>query len=67
MESVTPTKRLIGSLVFVSAVGYANHMPTMAGQPPVTMIGGKPSGQTMAIRRVDEHHYIGKPLATTQE
>jgi len=108
MKSVTATKRLIGSLVFVSAVGWASqaqaqlgvgtwirtdaqangltmtveaccngglrfifHVPAMAGQPPVTMtvdspmngaevpalIGGKPSGGTMAIMRVDEHHY----------
>jgi len=45
----------------------------MPGQPPVTMIvesrmdgteapalvGGKPSGETMAIKRVDDRHYTG--------
>jgi hypothetical protein len=47
------------------------HLPAAPGQPPVSMIvdspmngtevpalvGGKPSGQTMAIKRVDDHHY----------
>jgi len=46
-------------------------MPPMGGQPAMvltidspldgtdapTLIGGKPSGQTMAIKRVDDHHY----------
>jgi hypothetical protein len=49
------------------------HVPTAPGQPPITltvdspmdgsevpaMIGGKPSGQTMAIKRVDDRHYTG--------
>ena len=123
MKSVTATTRLIGSLVFVSAVGWANdaqaqlgvgttwvrtdaqgkgiimtveaccngglrltyHLPATACQLQVTlvvdspmtgaeaplMIGGKPSGETMAIKRVDEHHYStvvkmgGKPYGTS--
>ena len=109
MQSVTTTK-LIGSLVFVSALVSATqahaqipignwqrtdaqgaglsmtvepccsgglrltyHIPTMGNQPPITMtvdspmngtdvpalIGGKPSGETMAITRLDDHHYRG--------
>ena len=48
------------------------HVP-VPGQPPVTMtvdspfdgtdvpalVGGKPSGETMAIKRLDDHHYSG--------
>ena len=47
------------------------HVPTQRGQPAMSMVidspmngtevpalvGGKPSGQTMAIKRVDDHHY----------
>ena len=60
-------------------------IPSMGGQPASTMtvdspmngteaptlVGGKPTGQTMAIRRVDDHHYSaivmmnGKPLGTS--
>jgi hypothetical protein len=46
-------------------------IPSMGGQPASTMtvdspmngteapvlVGGKPTGETMAIRRVDDHHY----------
>ena len=59
-------------------------IPAMAGQPPMmltlhspmdgteapTLVGGKPSGQTMAIKRVDDRHYNavvkmgGKPVGT---
>jgi hypothetical protein len=59
-------------------------MPPMGGQPAMvltidspldgtdapTLIGGKPSGQTMAIKRVDDHHYTavvklnGQPMMT---
>ena len=59
-------------------------IPPMGGQPATTLtidspmdgtdaptlIGGKPSGQTMAIKRVDDRHYSavqkmgGKPTAT---
>jgi len=62
------------------------HIPPMAaGQPPMTMtvdspmdgtdvpmlVGGKPTGQTMGIKRVDPHHYSavtkmrGQPLGTS--
>lgn len=61
------------------------HIPAMGGQPPTTMtvespfdgtdvpalVGGKPSGETMAIKRVDDHHYTavvkmnGKPFGTS--
>jgi len=103
------TTRLIGSVVFLAAMSWANlahaqfgvgstwvrtdalgkgitltieacckgglrliyKIPTMGDQPAVTMtvdspmdgtevpslIGGKPSGQTMAAKRVDDHHY----------
>jgi hypothetical protein len=36
-----------------------------------TLIGGKPSGQTMAVKRVDDHHYTavvklnGQPMMTS--
>ena len=60
-------------------------MPAMAGQPPVTLtvdspmdgtevptlVSGKPSGQMMAIKRVDDRHYSaamkvgGKPFGTS--
>jgi hypothetical protein len=47
------------------------HVPAMGGQPAATMtvdspmngtdvpmlVNGKPSGQTMAIKRVDDHHF----------
>jgi hypothetical protein len=47
------------------------YVPGVPGQPPVTMtidspldgtevpvlVGGKPSGETMAVERVDERHY----------
>ena len=122
MKCAAATKQLIGSLVFVSAVGWAGqaqaqlgpgtwvrtdaqgngitmtveaccngglrliyHIPAMGGQPPVTMtvdspmngtevpalIGGKPSGETMAIKRVDDRHYSavvkmnGNPFCTS--
>jgi hypothetical protein len=59
-------------------------VPPMAGQPETTMtvdspmngteaptmVAGKPSGQTMAIKRIDDHHYSavgkvnGQPLGT---
>jgi hypothetical protein len=120
MRSVAATKRLIFSVAFLSAVGWAGqahaqllvgtwlrtdaqgigitmtvetccdgglrltyHVP-VPGQPPVTMtidspmdgtevpalVGGQPSGETMAITRVDDHHYSavakmgGKPFGT---
>ncbi len=60
-------------------------IPSMGGQPAVTMtvdspmngaeaptlVGGKPTGQTMAVKRVDDHHYSavvmmnGKPFGTS--
>jgi hypothetical protein len=60
-------------------------VPPMGGQPGATLtvdspmdgtdvptlVGGKPSGQTMAVKRVDDHHYSavvkvgGKPLGTS--
>ena len=60
-------------------------IPSMGGQPASTMtvdspmngtevpalIGGKPTGETMAIKRVDDHHYIaivkmnGQPFGTS--
>jgi hypothetical protein len=60
-------------------------IPSMGGQPASTMtidspmdgteapmlIGGKPTGQTMAIKRVDDRHYMatvkmnGKPFGTS--
>lgn len=60
-------------------------IPAMGGQPASTMtvdspmngadapvlVGGKPSGETMAIKRVDDHHYSatvkmnGKPFGTS--
>jgi hypothetical protein len=62
------------------------HIPPMNGQPAATLtvnspmdgtevpalIGGKPSGETMAIKRVDDHHFDavvkmnGKPFGTTK-
>ncbi len=64
---------------------YVYQIPATGNQPAVTMtvdspmdgtevpalIGGKPSGQTMAITRVDAHHYSaivkmhGKPFGTS--
>jgi len=61
------------------------HIPAMGGQPASTLtvespfdgtdvpalVGGKPSGETMAIKRVDDHHYTavvkmsGKPYGTS--
>ena len=61
-------------------------IPPMGGQPATTltvnspmngtevpaMIGGKPSGETMAIKRIDDHHYYtevkmnGQPFGTTK-
>ena len=61
------------------------HIPSMGGQPEGTMsvdspfngsdvptlVGGKPSGQTMAITRVDDRHYTavikmnGQPFGTS--
>jgi hypothetical protein len=60
-------------------------IPSMGGQPALTMtvdspmngteapalINGKPTGETMAIRRVDDHHYSaivkmnGQPFGTS--
>jgi hypothetical protein len=60
-------------------------IPPMGGQPATTMtvdspmngteapmlVAGKPSGQTMAIKRVDDHHYSaivkmnGQPFGTS--
>jgi hypothetical protein len=60
-------------------------IPAMGGQPAMvmtidsplngsdapTLIGGKPSGQSMAIKRVDDHHYTavvklnGQPMMTS--
>jgi hypothetical protein len=109
MKCVAARKRLIGSLAFLAAVGWATHaqaqlgvgttwlrtdkqgigitmtveaccngglrlvylIPPMGGQPAATMtvnspmdgtevptlVGGKPTGQTMAIRRLDDHRY----------
>ena len=123
MRSVAATKRLICSVAFLSAVGWANQahaqlgvgttwvrtdaqgkgitmtveaccngglrliwqIPAMANQPATTMtvnspmdgteapalVGGKPSGETMAIKRVDAHRYSavvkmnGKPFGTS--
>ena len=123
MRSVSPTRRLIGSLAFLSAVGWASqahaqlgvgttwlrtdeqgkgivlnveaccngglrliyHIPPMGGQPATTLtvdspmngtevpalVAGKPSGETMANKRVDDHHYSavvkmgGKPFLTS--
>src|SRR5207247_453985 len=47
------------------------HVPARSGQPPITLtvdspmdgtevpalVDGKPSGETMAVKRVDAHHY----------
>jgi hypothetical protein len=122
MRSVTATKRLIGGVALLSAVGWASqahaqlgvgtwvrtdaqakgltmtvepccnggfrliyHVRVGAGQPPLTLtvdspmdgtevpalVGGKPSGQTMAVTRVDAYHYSavvkmgGKPFGTS--
>ncbi len=109
MRSMAATNRLICSLAFLSAVGWASqahaqipvgnwvrtdaqangltmtveaccngglrliyHVP-ITGQPPMTvtvdspmngtevpsLVNGKPTGQTMAITRVDARHYTG--------
>ena len=114
MRSLTAPKRMICSLAFLSAVGWATQahaqfgvgstwvrtdalgkgitltieacckgglrliykIPNIGDQPAVTMtvdspmdgtevpslVGGKPSGQTMAVKRLDDHHYtaVGK-------
>ena len=123
MRSGAATKRLICSVAFLSAVGWANQaraqfgvgstwvrtdsqgkgitmtveaccngglrliyqIPPMASQPATTLtvdspmdgtaapalVGGKPSGETMAIKRVDDHHYStvvkmnGQPFVTS--
>lgn len=123
MRSLAATKRLICSVAFLSAVGWADRahaqygagstwvrtdargkgitltleaccngglrhtfqIPPMGGQPAVTMtvdspmdgtevpvlVGGKPSGETMAVKRVDDRHYSavvkmsGKPFGTS--
>jgi hypothetical protein len=110
MRSVSAAKRLIGSVAFLSALGWASQahaqlgvgtwvrtdaqgqgitmtvapccnggfrltyqIPIASGQPAMLMVvdspmdgtevpalvGGKPSGETMAIKRVDDHHYRG--------
>lgn len=61
------------------------HVPAMQGQPPTTLtvdspmdgtevpalVAGKPSGETMAVERVDDRHYRavvkmdGKPFGTS--
>jgi len=61
------------------------HVPAMGGQPATmltvdspmngteapAMVGGKPSGETMAIQRIDDRHYScvvkmgGKPFGTS--
>jgi hypothetical protein len=61
------------------------HVPSMGGQPPATLtvdspmdgtevpvlLQGKPSGETMAVKRVDGRHYSavvkmnGKPFGTS--
>jgi len=61
------------------------HLPPMGGQPAATLtvdspmngseapalVAGKPSGETMAVTRVDDHHYStvvkmgGKPFGTS--
>jgi hypothetical protein len=52
---------------------FTYHVPVGNGQPPLTMTvdlpmdgtevavqaGGKPTGQTMSVKRVDDHHYTG--------
>ena len=44
----------------------------MDGTEVPALIGGKPSGETMAIKRIDDHHYYtvvkldGKPSGTTK-
>jgi hypothetical protein len=123
MRSVPAATRLIGSVVFLSAIGWATqahaqlgagttwvrtdaqgkgitmsveaccngglrfiwHIPSMGNQPATTMsvdspmdgtevpamVGGKPSGETMAVKRLDDHHYNavvkmgGKPFGTS--
>lgn len=49
------------------------HVPIAPGQPPLVMtvdspmdgtevpttVGGKPTAQTMAVKRIDAHHYAG--------
>jgi hypothetical protein len=43
----------------------------MDGTEVPALVGGKPSGETMAIKRVDDHHYSavvkmsGKPFGTS--
>ena len=121
MRFVSATKRLIGAVVLLSALGWAGrahaqvpagtwvrtdergkglsmtvepcckgglrltYSVTLPGQPPLVLtvdspmdgtevpalVAGLPSGQTMAIKRVDDRHYNGvvkmggKPYATS--
>ena len=123
MRSMAATRRFIGSIAFVLALGWAGlahaqlgvgttwmrtdakgkgiilrveaccngglrfiwEIPPMGGMPASTMtvdspmngtevptlVAGKSSGQTMAIKRVDDHHYIaivkmnGQPFGTS--
>jgi hypothetical protein len=123
MRSVSMTRRVIGTLAFLSAVGWVSQvhaqfgagstwvrtdeqgkgitltveaccngglrliyrLPPMGGQPATmltvdspmdgtevpTLVAGKPSGGTMAVKRVDDHHYKavvkmgGKPFGTS--
>jgi hypothetical protein len=122
MRSVSAAKRLIASVAFLSALGWASQahaqlgvgtwvrtdaqgkgitmtvapccnggfrltyqIPAASGQPVMllvvdspmdgtevpALVGGKPSGETMAIKRVDDHHYRavvkmgGQPLGTS--
>jgi hypothetical protein len=64
---------------------FIYQIPSMGGQPASTMtvdspmngteapalVGGKPSGETMAIKKLDDHHYSavvmmnGKPFGTS--
>ena len=110
MRFVAATSRVIDTIAFLLAVGWASqahaqlavgtwartdlaavgmtmtvevccngglrltyHVPAMGGQPAATMtvdspmngtevpvlVNGKPSGETMAIKRVDDHHISG--------
>jgi hypothetical protein len=108
MRSESSTKRLIGGVIFLVALGWVSqgfaqitvgtwlrtdakgkgitmtaepccnggrrltyHIPAMGNQPPSTLtvesrmdgtdapalVDGKPSGETIAIKRVDDRHY----------
>jgi hypothetical protein len=122
MRSVAAARQLIGSMVFLSALGWASQahaqlgvgtwvrtdaqgkgmtmtvapccnggfrltyqVAAASGQPAMqlvvdspmdgtevpALVGGKPSGETMAITRVDDHHYRavmkmgGQPFGTS--